>query len=107
MNELPSGERVQGKWPRRSWKRDGAAVATSGLKHGVPRDLLEGRAKLSIQSCERPTSPANPASRVYDRIYYFSSSGRRFDVCATATAIAGGLRGTAGGQSGRFAAWTP
>src|SRR5882757_3819999 len=99
MNELPSGERVQGKWPGSSWKRDGAAVATSGLKHGVPRDLLEGRAKLSIQSCERPTSPANPASRVYHRIYYFSCSARRFDFCAitnaNANANAGRLRGAA------------
>lgn len=44
------------------WRRDGAPVASSGLKHGAPRDLVEGRAKLSIQSRQRASSPANLTS---------------------------------------------
>ena len=89
-------------------KRGGAAVASSGLKHGAPRDLAEGRAKLSIQSRERATSPANFISRAYHRIYYWSYCRLHSNCCAaanaTANANAGRLRGAIGAQGGGFAA---
>src|SRR5262245_9403935 len=40
---------------RAAWKWGGAAVASSGLKHGAPRVLVEGRAKMAIHSREQET----------------------------------------------------
>src|SRR5258705_8307321 len=103
MSELPQGEWVQSKWPRSMWRRDGAAVASSGLKHGAPRDLAEGRAKLSIQSRERATSLANFISCVYQNIHFFIYWCMCSDCCAAAAASAGRLRRAIGAQGGCFA----
>src|SRR5260370_39000937 len=62
MEKRAQCERVQSKWPRACREGTGAPVASAGLKHGAPRDLVEGRAKLSIQSRQRGSSPANLTS---------------------------------------------
>src|ERR1700745_1603373 len=110
MNEPLYGKRAQCEWVRSMWRRGGAAVASSGLKHGAPRDLAEGRAKLSIQSRERATSPANFLSLAYPLIYYCPYCRLHSNCCAAATANAtananaGRLRGAIGAQGGGFAA---
>jgi hypothetical protein len=53
-------------------ERRGAAVVVSGLKHGMPRNLLEGRAKLSIQPRGQITCPSNFAPLIHGHLYYFS-----------------------------------
>ena len=64
--------------------RGGAAVARSGLKHGVPRNLVEGRVKLSIQSREQSTGPAIYVTRIHLNItvFHFSLWRSQFDCCA-------------------------
>ena len=68
--------------------RGGAAVARSGLKHGAPRNLVEGRVKLSIQSREQSTGPAIYVSRAHLSItcFHFSFWRSQFDCCAAAGA---------------------
>src|SRR5258708_3089414 len=96
-------ERFQSKWAARMGKRSGAATARSGLKRGALRACMEGRGKLSIQTREKPTGPANPAccnqqgSTFFHFIYY-----GQFDECANATL--GRCCGTAGAEGGGLAA---
>src|SRR3984957_5675686 len=68
---------------------------------------MEGRAKLSLQSRERPTSSANFASLLSHGICHFSYSRGQSAYGAAATAIAGRLRRAAGAQDGGVAARTP
>jgi len=84
--------------------RDGAAVARSGLKHGAPRNLVEGRVKLSIQSREQSTGPAIYVTRIHLNIAVFHFSFRRsqFDCCAATGARR--VRRTPCTEGDRFAA---
>ena len=64
--------------------RGGAVVARSGLKHGAPRNLVEGHDKLSIQSREQSTGPAIYVTRIHLNItvFHFSFWRSQFDCCA-------------------------
>ena len=58
-------------------KRCGAAMARSGLKHGVPRNLSEGHVKLSLLSRELSIDRPIFASRTHLRVtfsrFYFGA----------------------------------
>jgi len=86
--------------------RGGAAVARSGLKHGAPRNLVEGRVKLSIQSREQSTGPAIYVTRIHLNIafFHFPFWRSQFDGCAATGARR--VRRTPCTEGGRFAART-
>jgi hypothetical protein len=44
--DFSSAKGLPSKWAANTEKKGGAAVASSGLKHGGPRIFVEGRAKL-------------------------------------------------------------
>src|SRR5260370_33050533 len=58
---------------REHGEKGGAAVGSSGLKHGEPRILMEGRGKLSNQSRAQPTGPTTFVSAVQFRQTIFHS----------------------------------
>src|SRR5258707_3821584 len=70
-DEFLQTERFQSKWAARMGKRSGAATARSGLKRGALRACTEGRGKLSIQTREKPTGPANSARCNQQRASFF------------------------------------
>src|SRR5882724_2131064 len=106
MNELLQRRWSQSKGISHMENRGGAAVARSGLKHGAPRNLVEGRVKLSIQSRERSTGPAIYVTRIHLSITFFHFPFWRgqFDYCAAAGAR--GVRRTTCTEGDRFAART-
>ena len=106
MSELLQCGWSQSKGISRLENRGGAAVASSGLKHGAPRNLVEGRVKLSIQSREQSTGPAIYVSRIHLNIpvFHFSFWRIQFDCCAAAGARR--VRRTPCTEGDRFAART-
>src|SRR5258708_24439761 len=97
-------ERFQSKWAARTGKRSGAATARSGLKRGALCACMEGRGKLSIQTREKPTGPANSArcNQQCSTFFHFIYCYGQFDQCAAASV--GRCCGTAGAEGGGFAA---
>src|SRR5260221_14751297 len=82
-------ERFQSKWAARMGKRSGAAAARSGLKRGTLRASMEGRGKLSLQTRDKPTGPANSArcNQQFFTFFYFIYCYGLFDKCAAASVV--------------------